>query len=86
MLNGEEGNRIKSSLRRWMSTLYEDSGKAKQMLSRIINLEKSRSSIIKSMTQGRQLEKDIIAYPTYDMLALHTINSQITRNTDQNEN
>lgn len=76
MLSGDDGNAVKSTIRRWLSALHRDSGQANQLLQRAQllygNNEKQRQllDLATSVTEGRT--------PAYDLLVIHTINTQRT--------
>ncbi len=99
-LTSEEGNIIKSHLRKWIELLYvpqEDitnrnndevgNGLAEQYLNRFKSLLSDKSlSFSKELTTGRHdrrvrnhIEKTIKTYPTYDVLALHSIYEVVTK-------
>lgn len=99
-LTGEEGNIIKSHLRKWIELLYvpqEDitnrnndevgNGLAEQYLNRFKSLLSDKSlSFSEELTTGRRdmrvrdhIEKTIKTYPTYDVLALHSIYEVVTK-------
>ena len=99
-LTGEEGNVIKSHLRKWVELLYvaqEDmincnndtvgNGLAEQYLNRFKSLLSDKSlSSSEELTTGRRdmrvrnhIEKTIKTYPTYDVLALHSIYEVVTK-------
>lgn len=78
MLEDDEGNTIKSSLRRWISAQYEGVDKAKQKLDRIMQLDKVRASKIEKFTEART-SNNINAYSVYDVLELFTIGHQETK-------
>lgn len=99
-LTGEEGNIIKSHLRKWIALLYvpqEDitnrnndevgNGLAEQYLNRFKSLLSDKSlSFSEELTTGRRdmkmrnhIEKTIKTYPTYDVLALHSIYEVVTK-------
>lgn len=74
--NGKDGNAAKSHLRQWMSVL-PNSAKAKQLRSLMLSHQNGAIRDFSSMaTEGVQ-RKDVIVYPAYDMLALHTVNNQV---------
>ncbi len=73
-LNGDEGNAVKSGLRRWMGVL-DNPDFAKQVLERLKTIA-TMPDVVKTATtaDGRK------AVPAYDMLALHTVMYQDTKN------
>lgn len=80
------GNAAKSGLRKWMSLLASnDAGMAKQKLKRLIEITQNKelATFIRSITKDdftRTIDNKVInVYPTYDILAIHTINNQETK-------
>lgn len=72
---GEEGNAVKSHLRNWMSLLKEgNTGMAEQKLKRMgsIVTDSELLKLINNVTGG-------VRIPAYDILAIHTINTQVTK-------
>lgn len=88
-LQGKEGSAVKSHLRNWMSLLHENLGMAEQKLERLKTIT-TELELVKSVTASRAITEKEGAdtsgkiYPTYDVLALHTINNQET-NKKENE-
>lgn len=99
-LKGEEGNVIKSHLRKWVELLYVPqkdiincnndtavNGLAEQYLNRFKSLLSDKLlSFSEELTIGRRdvkvknhVEKTIKTYPTYDVLALHSIYEVVTK-------
>lgn len=85
-LKGKEGNAAKSDIRQWMTWLGEDPAKAEQKSKRVYDVSSAASKkIYQTATTPRSSEKDAIQkpacfYPAYDMLALHSILTQVTKN------
>ena len=78
-LDGEDGNAVKSGLRQWLSLLHDDPHKAAQRLERLKKVAPTaKRDFISKVTDGRAADGTTI-YPVYDMLVLHTIDSQVTR-------
>lgn len=83
---GKEGNAIKSHLRKWFTLLHDNPGMAKQHLARTKSLvsDSSLRSFIEDTTlaveRDRSEKKHI---PAYDILTIHTINTQETRTEDE---
>lgn len=80
------GNAAKSGLRKWMSLLASsNTGMAKQKLKRLIEItqDKELATFIRSITKDDYIRtidnKNVIVYPAYDILAIHTINNQETK-------
>ena len=80
-LDSKEGNAVKSHLRKWMSLLHDNPEMAKQHLDRLKSLLNRGDllNLVEKVTKGECLSDNSIVYPVYDILALHTINSQITK-------
>lgn len=94
-LDGDNGNAIKSSIRQWLSAMMErnKSAKANQMLNRLKKLWNSYTErrLIENLTNGVNRgdrpntqtgdnTKITKCYPAYDVLTLHTIYFQKTKN------
>ncbi|MBQ0164825.1 MAG: hypothetical protein KBS75_06475 [Bacteroidales bacterium] len=83
---GKEGNAIKSHLRKWFTLLHDNPGMAKQHLARTKSLvsDSSLKTFIEDTTlaveRDRSEKKHI---PAYDILTIHTINTQETRTEDE---
>lgn len=72
---GKDGNAVKSHLRNWMQLLKEgNTGMAEQKLKRMKNIvtDKDLRKLISEVTKGDRI-------PAYDILAIHTINTQVTK-------
>lgn len=90
-LEGEEGNKVRSGLRNWLTLLHENPDKATQRLNRLIEItpNEKMENLIHSIagengSAVRKVKKDgesydIRIYPVYDMLTVCTINNQVTR-------
>lgn len=76
-LSEDKGNATKSSLRNWMSVLHDGEGVAKQRLRRILKITDMKE-YVRSVTDP-VLRKDTKFYPVYDILSIHTIDTQITK-------
>ena len=79
MLDDEQTDGIKTGIRQWLTLMYENGGKAAQRLKRLLTMNESQRLLIEKLTDGRPLEKDRKVYPAYDVLALHTIINQQTK-------
>lgn len=87
-LNSKEGNAVKSHLRQWLSMLHDNPEMAEQKLLRLISLlddpnnkeKKALLDLVKKVTDKNVKRAEDIIYPVYDMLAIHTINTQQTKN------
>lgn len=76
-LEGKEGNAVKSHLRNWMSLLHDNPAMAKQKLERLKSIT-SMTDYVNQVTK-EESRNDKTVYPVYDILSLHTINSQKTK-------
>lgn len=76
-LNDTDGNAVKSHLRNWMSLLHDNPAMAKQKLQRLESMTKKKE-YVKCVTQG-VTRNGKTAYPVYDILSIHTINTQKTK-------
>ncbi len=79
MLDDEQTDGIKTGIRQWLTLMHENGGKAAQRLKRLLTMNESQRMLIEKLTDGRPLEKDGKVYPAYDVLALHTIINQQTK-------
>lgn len=95
-LESKEGNAVKSHLRQWMTLMHDDTEKAKPHLDRLLSNLSSRDKNLHKLVEGwtaprkekRTVNgeiKDIDFYPIYDILAIHTINTQTTKIEDNKE-
>lgn len=83
-LKGKEGNAVKSHLRNWMSLLYYNKEMAKQKLERLKSMTSMKEFInevtdVKEERKRKVDNKTVTHYPVYDILAIHTINTQTTK-------
>lgn len=81
-LDNDEGNAVKSHLRQWLSVMH-NGGKAQavQKQKRLMSMLAPHSSLktlVENLMTGIALDK-IEKYPVYDVLALYSVNSQVTR-------
>lgn len=87
-LLNKEGNAIKSHLRQWLSIMHDDINVAKQKINRVLSIvgdktdkAKKLNKLVSTLTnaQSRKIkEKDLLVYPVYDVLALHSVTYQDT--------
>ena len=87
-LLNKEGNAIKSHLRQWLSLMHEDINVAKQKINRVLSIvgdktdkAKNLKNLVSALTkaQPRKVkDKDLLVYPVYDVLALHSVIYQDT--------
>lgn len=77
-LDDKEGNALKSGIRQWLTALLENGGeeKAKQVYSRLHEIT-SKKDIAERLTKKRSGGSE--AVPAYDVLSLHSIESQQTK-------
>lgn len=78
-LESEEGNALKSGIRKWMSLMMSKGGTAhaQQHLARMKDINKSMSSTIDRLTSPRSCSGN--RYPAYDVLSLFSVNYQKTK-------
>lgn len=76
-LSGNEGNKTKSDLRDWMSLLHDGEGVAMQRLRRLEFITSMKDYVHTVTTPV--LRNDTKYYPVYDILSIHTIDTQITK-------
>lgn len=74
----EDGNAVKSSIRQWISLMFEDEGKAEQKLKRI--KEMTPKGLLKTISLAttpiqKNSSDDLKYYPAYDMLIINTVNN-----------
>lgn len=72
------GDDIRPAVRRWLTVLHESRAKADQFLSRAKAVHPGQKALIGKLTEFIK-RKDSEACPAYDVLALNTIMSQVTR-------
>lgn len=81
-LNNDEGNAVKSYLRQWLSVMHNGGkARAEQKQKRLMSTLDPKSSLktlVEGLMTGIVLDK-IEKYPVYDVLALYSVNSQVTR-------
>lgn len=83
-LDSKEGNAVKSHLRQWMSLLHDNPEMAKQKLLRLKSMTTNKDllNLIKKVTFEYKKEEQYKT-PVYDILAIHTINTQTTKEIEQ---
>lgn len=85
LLDGKYGNAVKSHLRQWMSLMHENEDAAKQKVFRIVSMLPDSQTKLKQLVecvthcQNEKKRDDKNVYPVYDMLALHSILCQVTK-------
>lgn len=75
--DGTEGDDIRPAIRRWLGLLHEDPEKAKQWLNRVKAVHPGSKKLIGTLTDFTE-RGDKQTCPAYDVLALNTINNQVT--------
>lgn len=82
-ISTEEGNAIKSHLRRWLTVLHQEDGieKGKQLLDRLktVTGDKDFVKILKGMSVKTADGKTIDKYPIYDLMSLFSVTYHKTR-------
>jgi len=92
-LEGKEGNAIKAHLRQWMSIMHRDTHAAEQKMKRMVAMASNFKSYIENdllKSNDRTIrendeDKIVHTYPVYDILALHSIVYQDTKQTTKEE-
>lgn len=81
LLDGEDGNALKSNVRQWLTLQSQDAGMAKQKAERIVNiLEKSDLRPVAEELVQNKVQRNGEKYsPAYDVLSLHSVRYQETR-------
>lgn len=84
-LDSKEGNAVKSHLRQWMSLLHYNHGMANQKLLRLKSMTTNNEllNLIKDVTFEYKNKDEQYKSPVYDILAIHTINNQMTKEVEQ---
>ncbi len=80
-LSSKEGNAIKSHIRQWMGLLYDDPQKAEQKLKRVKAMasEDLNKLISKITSTERNTPEGVVFYPAYDILSVHSVINQQTK-------
>jgi hypothetical protein len=83
LLDGEDGNAVKSDLRKWMSEMHKDPEAAKQRAKRALSLMKKKTEkdidLYKMFEEVTNATNNIKKSPAYDMLSLFTVINQVTK-------
>ena len=80
LLSKEDNNTIKTSTRKWLSLMHEDTDVAEQHSKRVLSLASTaKQNLYLSLTEGKGRAEEEKRYPAYDVLALHTIMNQKTK-------
>lgn len=81
-LDNDEGNAVKSHLRKWASTMHnggkEQAAQKQKRLMSILGQKPSLKTLATHLMTGVTIN-NIQKYPVHDALAVHSINSQVTR-------
>lgn len=78
----DESNAVKTYIRRWMSLKHESGEAAFQQLERAMSMCASAEmrNLLDCATEGHKIDRDgLTAYLAYDLLAYHSILSQVTK-------
>ena len=80
-LGGEDGNALKSNLRRWLTAMHSVGGdkRANQLKDRILDQVAPRLKLLASKLLTGVEVKDCRKYTVYDLLALCSIDNMVTR-------
>ena len=78
-LYGKQAEGIKTGIRQWLTLMHDDEGKATQRLKRLKDLNKNQKTLIDKLTGGRFGEDGKRVFLAYDVLTLHTIMNQQTK-------
>ncbi len=92
LLSTKEGNAVKSHIRQWMSLQYDNPDAAKQKMNRLksmLKLSESKESkelfeLVNWIENGKEQNSTTI-YPAYDLLSLHSVTFQKTKNTNKED-
>ena len=76
---GKEGNSIKSDLRQWMTFMSKDIGYAEQKKKRVMEISSINSQKLFDIATTGYKRGNVLHYPAYDMLALHSIHTLVTK-------
>ncbi len=82
VFDGSIGNAIKSGLRNWLSLLHSNVGQAKQYMERLKDVS-GEKEYLEKIAGGNFKREAITVYPVYDMLAIYTIQTQETRDKEE---
>lgn len=80
LLEGKEGNVVKSDIRQWMTSLYENPEKAKQLVEQVeikLKGKKKYLDLYHSAVEGKERNANDFRHAAFDILALHSIKLQI---------
>ena len=78
----DQGDTVKSRIRKWITLLYENHEAAQQELDRLKAIKKNSLLDLNEMTgwtPRRILNMDLNTCPAYDILSIHTIETQETK-------
>jgi len=92
LLSTKEGNAVKSHIRQWMSLQYDNPDAAKQKMNRLksmLKLSESKESkelleLVNWIENGIK-ENGTTTYPAYDLLSIHSVTFQKTKNTNKED-
>lgn len=78
LVDGKEGNAAKSHLRKWMSALANPA-RAEQIRQRMLSHQNDKMKAFSTTATQPVLRNGVNTYPVYDMLSLHTVVNQVTK-------
>lgn len=82
IFDSSDGNAIKSGLRNWLSLLHSNVEQANQYMDRLKDVS-GKDADLNKITSECIKREEVKVYPVYDMLAIHTIQTQETRNKEE---
>jgi len=82
IFDSPDGNAIKSGLRNWLSLLHSNVEQANQYMDRLKDVS-GKDADLNKITSECIKREEVKVYPVYDMLAIHTIQTQETRNKEE---
>lgn len=75
----DENNNVKTSVRKWLTDMATDKNLAQQKRERTLSLlSKEKKKLYEELTQ-ETVRNGVAYYPAYDVLALHTVKQQLTK-------
>lgn len=81
ILNGKEGNTAKTSIRKWMTAMHQNTEMAKQAAARSYAMlsASTKQTFQKATTPQKKTLSEDVFYPAADLLDLNTILNQRTK-------
>lgn len=84
--DAKKGNAVKSHLRNWLTLLHDNAGLADQKRLRLIELLTTKNQddelLLEFVKKVTYSTRNVFKTPVYDILAIHTINSQCTKKSE----